>query len=132
MAGKTNSRIITVPVTLDSANRKKDKSVKFAFTTTREISTDEYMVMDSFHQSMGWLVFKENEIQEEEIPDEDVEQDLEKSMSVQIRDAIWVLYKTRGNDPKDKDAWNAFYKRQQRVYKDRILSEVHRIEEESR
>lgn len=127
-----SKRKIIVPVTLDSANRKKDRSVKFAFTTTREITQDEFMVMDSFHQSMGWLLFAENEVSEEEIPDEDVEPDVEKSMSVQIRDAIWVLYKTRGNDPKDKDAWNAFYKRQQRVYKDRILSEVHRIEEEGK
>lgn len=125
-------RKIQVPVTLDASTRKKDNSVTLRFTTTREISTDEFMVMDTFHQSMGWLLFAENEIGEEEIPEEDVESDIEKSMSVQIRDALWVLYKARGNNAADKDAWNAFYKRQQRVWKDRILSEVHRIEEEKR
>ena len=60
------NRIIQVPVTLDSANRKKDRSVKFAFTTTREITTDEFLIVDTYHQSAGWLLFKENEFKEEE------------------------------------------------------------------
>ncbi len=123
------NRIIQVPVTLDTANRKKDKSVKFAFTTMREITTDEYMIMDSFHQSAGWLVFKENEIMSEDIPEEEVETDIEKSMSQQVRDALWVLYKAQGYDPTDRETWNTFYKQKQRVWKNRILEEVHKLEE---
>lgn len=124
----TKKRNIHVPVTLDSATRKKDRSVKFAFTTMREISTEEFMVMDSFHQSAGHLLFAENAFNEEDIPDEDVEPDLEKSQSTQIRDAIWILYKVKGGNTGDKGAWNSFYRRQQQIYKARILDEVHKLE----
>ena len=124
-----NNRIIQVPVTLDSANRKKDKSVKLAFTTTREIETDEYLTMDTFHQSVGFLLFKENEFKEEEIPTEDVEEDTEKSQSVQIRDALWILFKAKGGDSKNSQAWNQFYRKHQQAYKSKILDEVHKIEE---
>lgn len=124
------NRIIQVPVTLDSANRKKDRSVKFAFTTTREITTDEFLIMDTYHQSAGWLLFKENEFKQEEVPEEDVETDVSKSQSVQLRDALWVLFKARGNNTADKDAWSVFYKRNIQAIKSKILEEVHSLEEE--
>lgn len=124
----SKNRLIQVPVTLDTSNRKKDRSVTLKFTTTKEMTTDEFMIMDSFHQSAGWLIFKENEITAEEIPKEDVETDTQKSQSVQVRDALWVLYKARGNDPADKDAWNVFYRRQMQLFKSRMLEEVHKLE----
>lgn len=125
----SSERIIQVPVTLDSANRRKDKSVKLSFTTMYEVSTEDYLTMDSYHQSAGHLLFKENEFQEEEIPQEDVEVDTEKSQSVQIRDALWVLYKIKGGESSNKQAWNQFYRKQQQIYKARILEEVHKLEE---
>lgn len=124
-----NNRIIQVPVTLDSATRKKDRSVKFGFTTTKEISTGDFMVMDSFHQSAGHLLFKENEFKEEEIPTEDVETDIAKSQAVQLRDALWVLYKAKGGNGGDKDAWNTFYRNNMQTIKARILQTVHELEE---
>ena len=126
---KQNSRMIQVPVTLDGSNRLKDRSVKLSFSTTREISTEDYMVMDSFHQSAGWLLFKENEITEEEIPDEDVEEDTEKSQSIQIRDALWVLYKAEGGNTQDKNNWNIFYRKHQQNFKAKILQKVYELEE---
>ena len=85
------SRIIQVPVTLDSANRKKDRSVKFAFTTTREITTDEFLIVDTYHQSAGWLLFKENEFKEEEVPDTDVNLDV-KSPSLRLKNILYVYH----------------------------------------
>ncbi len=122
------SRVIQVPATLDSATRRKDRSVKFSFTTTREISTAEYMVMDTFHQSAGHLLFKENQFSEEEIPQEDIETDISKSQSVQIRDALWVLFKAKGGNAGNKDEWNQFYRKSCQAFKSRILSEVHELE----
>ncbi len=124
-----NNRIIQVPVTLDSATRKKDRSVKFAFTSTKEISTGDFMVMDSFHQSVGHLLFKENEFKEEEIPEEDVETDIAKSQAVQLRDSLWILFKTKGGNGGDKDTWNTFYRNNMQTIKARILQTVHELEE---
>lgn len=123
------ARVIQVPATLDSSVRKKDRSVKFAFTTLREISTEEYMIMDSFYQSAGHLMFRENAFAEQDIPKEDVEVDTEKSQGTQVRDALWVLYKARGHDTANKDSWNIFYRQRMQMFKARILEEVHKLEE---
>lgn len=125
-----SDRIIHVPATLKKANRKADRSVTLTFETMLEISTDDYMVMDTYHQSAGHLMFKENAFSEEEIPTEDVETDIAKSQSVQIRDALWVLYKTRGGNGGDKDSWNTFYRKQMQVIKARILQTVHELEQQ--
>jgi hypothetical protein len=94
----------------------------------REISTEEFMVMDSYHQSAGHLLFKENSFSEEEIPQEDVETDISKSQSVQCRDALWVLFKAKGNDTKNKDEWNRFYRQNMQAIKAKILDTVHELE----
>lgn len=125
---KENKRIITVPVTMEIPKRKADGSVKLGFVTNFEISTAEYVIMDEYRQSQGWLLFRENQFTEQEIPTEDVETDLAKSISAQIRDALWVLYKVKGGKPEDKEAWNVFYRKQGLAYKARILDEVHLIE----
>lgn len=121
-------RIIQIGAQLDGAQRKKDGSVSLRFVTNTELTTDEFMIIDTYRQSMGWLLFKENEFKEEEIPEEDIESDIAKSQSVQLRDALWVLYRARGNNTGDKEAWNMFYKKNMQVVKARILSEVHDLE----
>lgn len=121
-------RIIQLGAVLDSAQRKKDGSVSLRFVTNTELTTEEFMVVDTYRQGNGWLLFKENEFKEEDIPEEDVETDIAKSQSVQLRDALWVLFKARGNNTGDKDAWNVFYKKNIQVVKARVLSEVHELE----
>lgn len=123
-----SKRIIQVPVTMEIPKRKSDGSVKLGFVTNFEITTDDYMVMDGYRQSQGWLLFRENQFTEQEIPTEDVETDITKSISAQIRDALWVLYKVKGGKAEDKEAWNVFYRKQGLAYKARILDEVHLIE----
>lgn len=122
-------RIIQVAAVLDGAQRKKDGSISLRFVTNLELSTEEFMVIDSYRQANGWLLFKENKFQEEEIPQEDVESDIEQSQSVQIRNAIWVLYKANGFDTANKQEWNTFYRRTMQVFKSRILEQVHNLEE---
>ena len=124
-----DDKIITIPCTLDGYNRKKDRSVSLKFTSLLEISNDDFSVIDTFHQQSGNLLFRRNAFTNEDVPDEDVETDIAKSQSTQIRDALWVLYKIKGGKTADKDAWNVFYRRQQQVYKAKILEEVRKIEE---
>lgn len=121
---------IQVPVTLDRINRKKDRSVTLGFTTLFEVSNEDFAVMDKFHQEAGHLLFRKNAFTEEDIPKEDVETDVAKSQSVQVRDVLWVLYKARGWNAADKQKWNEFYRKQMQVFKARILEEVHSLEED--
>lgn len=124
----SDKRIIQIPAVLDGAARKKDGSVSLRFVSNLELTTDEFMVIDTYRQANGWLLFKENEFKEEEIPKEDVETDIAKSQSVQLRDVLWVLFKAKGFNGGDKEAWNAYYKRQMQQFKAKVLSEVHELE----
>jgi hypothetical protein len=119
-----------VPVTFDSANRRKDRSIRLSFSSMFEMTTDDYMELDKQLGQAGWIVFSPKAVTEEDIPQEDIETDIAKSQSTQIRDALWVLYKTKGHKPEDKEAWNVFYRKQMQVFKARILDEVHKLEED--
>lgn len=129
MEVETGNRIIHVPTTLDGVTRKKDRSVTFRFTSLYEVSNEDFSDMDTFHQSAGHLLFRENSFTNEDVPNEDVETDVAKSQSTQIRDALWILFKEKGGDTGDKEAWNMFYRKQNQAFKARILNEVHRIQE---
>lgn len=127
MSGK-HERIIQVPVTMGIAKRKADGSVKLEFVTNYEVNTEDFVMMDSYRQSAGWCLFRENEFTEEDIPEEDVETDVAKSQSTQLRDALWVLFKAKGGDTSNKEEWNRFYKTNMQAIKARILDTVHQIE----
>lgn len=122
-------QVIQLPVTLDRYNRKKDRSATIGFTTLYEISNEDMAIIDTFHQNSGHLLFRINSFTNEDIPKEDVETDVSKSQSTQLRDAIWVLYKAKGNDTQDKEKWNVFYRQQMQIVKARILEVVHEIED---
>ncbi len=121
--------IIQIPATLEGAIRKKDRSVSLRFNSLFEISNEEFSEMDKYFQSGGYLLFAERQLTIEDIPKEDIETDISKSQSIQIRDALWVLYRARGGKTEDKEAWNIFYRKQMQSFKSRILEEVHKIEE---
>jgi hypothetical protein len=121
-----------VPVTFDSANRRKDRSIRMSFSSMFEMNTEDYMEIDQQLQQSGWLVFATKAVNDIDIPDEDFDNDISKSQSTQIRDVLWVLYKARGGKTEDKESWNLFYRKQMQVFKGRILEEVRKIEEESK
>lgn len=123
------SNPITLPATLEGVTRKKDKSVSLRFNSLFEMSTEDFTELDKLFQTGGWLVFSEKQLTHEDIPKEDIESDISKSQSTQIRDALWVLYKAQGHKAEDKEAWNRFYREKQQSFKARILEEVHKLEE---
>ena len=101
-----------------------------SFSSMFEMSTEDYMEIDKLLQQSGWVMFSPQAISEEDIPDEDIETDIAKSQSTQIRDALWVFYKAKGGKTEDKEAWNVFYRKQMQTFKGRILEEVHKLEEQ--
>jgi hypothetical protein len=94
-----------------------------------EMNTEDYMEIDKQLQQSGWLVFSSKAVSEVDIPDEDFDTDISKSQSTQIRDVLWVWYRAKGNRPEDKNSWNAFYRQNMQVFKNRILEEVRKLEE---
>jgi hypothetical protein len=118
-----------VPVSFDSANRRKDRSIRMSFSSLFEMNTEDYMEIDKQLQQSGWLVFASKAVNDVDIPDEDFDNDISKSQSTQIRDALWVLYRAKGNKSEDKEAWNLFYRKQMQAFKGKILEEVRKLEE---
>lgn len=74
---------------------------------TKELTTEEQVQIIKYLSSAGWLLFKENEVQEEEIPKQD--SDFEsKSQSQRIRGVLYVLWEQRGKE----GTFEEFYKMQ--------------------
>ncbi len=82
-------------VTLDSATRKKDKSVKLSFTTNLEQTTTEFMEMDELVGDLGVLYFSERDkLTQEEIDMIDkVDVEMEgKTKSQRLRNVLYLLH----------------------------------------
>ena len=118
-----------IPVSFDSANRRKDRSIRMSFSSMFEMNTEDYMEIDKQLQQSGWLVFASKAVNDIDIPTEDFDNDISKSQSTQVRDVLWILFKMKGNKSEDKEAWSLFYRKQMQSFKGRILEEIHKIEE---
>ena len=113
---KKEVRTIQVPVTMGIPQRKTDGSVKLTFITNLEINTDEYMVMDTYRQQPGWLLFRENEFTESEVPDENVTTDI-KSASQRLRSILYVYHMQKDGDP---SKFRTFYEETMEKYINKI------------
>lgn len=82
--------MIKLPATLMGATRRMDKSIALRFET-QELSTEAFADIDTLHQVYGWLVFKESEIQDEDIPTE-TPTDETKTPSQRLRAVLFVWW----------------------------------------
>jgi hypothetical protein len=86
-------------VTLDRANRKKDKSVSLTFITQLEQSSEQFMAIDELLGDSGVIMFKSSgNLTTEEVKALDgVEIEVEgKTKSERLRNVLYVLNK-QGN-----------------------------------
>ena len=96
-------------VTLDRANRKKDKSVSFTFTTQLEESSEGFMEIDKLLGSNGVMYFKDSgNLTTEEVKELDnVEIEVEgKTKSQRLRNVLYVFWEQQY---KDSFEFNDFY-----------------------
>lgn len=107
---------IQVAATFDSSGRRKDRSVSLKFSTTLEISTDDYAVMDRLVQQSGWLLFSPNELAASDIPHDDAPSDTKKP-SVRLRGVIWHIW---DKNTDRSEPFDLFYQRQM----DRIIEKL--------
>ena len=54
--------VVQIPVTLDAANRRKDRSASLRFSSTQELGTADFAELDRLTPSGGWLLFAQNEL----------------------------------------------------------------------
>lgn len=111
---------VQLPVTLDRANRKKDRSCTVSFTTNRELTTDEFMELDKRAQESGWMLFAANELQPEDIPTHDADAPEQRSKGQRMR-AVWFLkWKKRGIE----EPFESWFTRQFETWMERWREEL--------
>ena len=118
--------MICVPATLTSASLTHDKGIRLGFHT-QEITKEAREAVLDLHDAFGWLVFKENEISDEDVPDVDAEE--KKTLAQRIRDRYYVLHGALGGKKED---FNAFYRARQEKRLEEISEEIRAAEESER
>lgn len=91
----------TCPAILTGITHKVDKSLSVRFTTN-ELDHDEKIKISEHHMTMGWLLFAENPVQEEEIPKENSDVS-PKTQSERLRNVLFVLWNQKGKEGEFKD-----------------------------
>ena len=82
--------MIRLPAYLTRFSSRSDGSAGISFTTQELLAIDFALLSKSLNQ-FGYLVFKENDVQAEDIPKEDAEED--KTPSRRLRATLYVYWK---------------------------------------
>lgn len=93
-------RIIQLPVQIQIPKRRKDGSVKLEFITTSEVSTQDYMELDTYRMGEGYLLYAENRFSDADIPTDDAPSDM-KSQSQRLRAVLFLYHKQQGGKNED-------------------------------
>lgn len=99
----------TLPVTVGRIGMKVDRSVTVSVTTTKEISDVEFAIIHKAFQRVGWFLFSETNLDESDIPAEDIDRDV-KSQAQRIRGKCFRLHKLREQAGEDSD-YDALYRK---------------------
>jgi hypothetical protein len=100
------SKTFQAPAILTRIAYLKDGGVSLGFATN-ELTDEEKVIASRYYQKFGFLLFKENQFKQEEIPDGDAS-DESKSPSQRLRATLFILWKQKGS----KGDFEIFYRAQ--------------------
>lgn len=84
--------------------------------STQELQPDEFLKIQSYHKTYGWILFKPNQFVEADLPKENAEDD-GKSPSKRLRSVLFILWrKKRGN----KVDFESYYRQKMEI----IISQI--------
>lgn len=86
---------------------KADGSASLSFTT-QELNGADYGALREHQNQFGFILFKENEITMDDMPQEDAVEDKSKTPSKRLRAALWLLHKQEGGKP---EKFEEYYRR---------------------
>lgn len=99
----------TLPVTVGRISMHSDRSVSVTCRSTLEISNVEFAVIHEAFQRVGWFLFSETNLDEADIPAEDIDRDV-KSQAQLIRARCFRLHRLREEAGEDSD-YDALYRK---------------------
>ncbi len=86
----------TVESVMTTVRATSDGGLSVGFHT-KELSAKEKAEIMEFHNQAGWLLFAENQIQEDSIPQQDTEITT-KSPSMRLRGTLFILWDQNGRE----------------------------------
>lgn len=101
-----SKNIFQAPAILTRIAYMKDGGLSLGFATN-ELSDEDKIVASKFHQRFGYVLFKENEFTDGDIPDADAS-DESKSPSQRLRAVLFIYWKQKsaGGD------FDSFYRKE--------------------
>lgn len=72
---------------------------------TQELQPQDKAELMNLHNKIGWFVFSDTGISEEDIPDEPVEFEGQKTLSERLRNVLFRLHEKQGGKPEDFEAY---------------------------
>lgn len=108
---------VTLQAILSNVSTRKDGSLKLVYETQELNARDGAALLD-MRNRIGWLLFAADQIQDEDIPDEKLnsEMDGDKSPSQRLRAVLFVFWKRRGG----QGTFNDFYRSQVERWIDQV------------
>lgn len=98
-------KILLVEATLTKFSRIKSNAVNLSFQTMREISNEEFSLMDQYYQQNGHLGFKIDEIDLSDIPDVNTKIEGQRSDSQYLRNCLYSKHINKGGSKEDFPAY---------------------------
>jgi hypothetical protein len=99
-------KTFTIPAQLTSYASTADKGLRLVFRT-QETSPDDTVAIAGFLQGFGYLLFKENEWKDEELPKEDAPE-FGKTASERLRNVMYRVHQQlvkENRAPDDFERW---------------------------
>ena len=120
-------KLLQAPIIIQGISTLKDKSLKFT-CYTREINPEEKAMLFEYEGKEGWFVFKENHIQESEVPKEPAKADKEvKTQSQRLRNTLWVLW-SKIYPTANKSEFEKFKENRVELFIDSLKKEIKQYE----
>lgn len=89
---------------------------------TNELTPAEKAELMGYHNQFGWMVFAPTDnITEEDVPDEPIEFEGQKTYSERLRNVLFRLHEKRGGKPEEFESYRArIMERLINTYKDKL------------
>lgn len=110
--------MLKLPAYMTGFSSRSDGSAGVRFST-QELTAADFAILKENLNNFGFLVFKENEVQDEDIPTEDVE-NKEKTPSKRLRASLYVLWEQTGK----KNPFEMYYREQMEKIIEHIKSKL--------
>jgi len=110
---------------IESISTRVDNTLKIVIST-QELIPEQAAVLFSLKGKQGWMLFKENEVTPDEVPEQDASELQGKTPSQRLRDRMIVYFSKKHGNTKGFQTW---YEEQLDMFGQRYLAKVEELKD---